>query len=444
MTKVKSSRMKVLWVIMIISICTPVCFCQGTEQLLKSKPDKFPLIHTSLVNSFYKMNSNKLFWFNRGENFHLLRIELKNIIDSSAAAGLEKNKYHYTEIQQNLYRSFDETDTTTAMQWDRMFTDAAIAYSKDIYMGTNISSWVSYDEVSKSYVEPGNQYLLNHLIVSITPGQLRNYFRSIEPLDIEYVTMKDELQTQTKNAFRKLQLSTSLNLYRWVHHFHFEKWIIVNIGAATLRYYEQDSLMLRMRAVVGKPSTKTPRFAAHCNQVILYPYWNVPSSIALNEMLPKFKRDPNQVDNLNMQVLNLKGRLIDHHKLNWRSYSKNYFPFQLRQSTGCDNSLGVIKFDLTSPYSVYLHDTNFKTAFMSGWRYYSHGCIRIEEPIELANRILNNKIDNKYLESCLKDQIPVPLILDHPVPVFVVYMTAETDKDNKIQYYKDIYGLLSR
>src|SRR5678809_1562692 len=160
--------------------------------------------------------------------------------------------------------------------------------------------------------------------------------------------------------------------------------------------------MLRMKAVVGKPSTKTPRFAAHCNQVILYPYWNVPASIARNELLPKFKRHPQEIDELGMQVIDRKGNIIDHHKLNWKKFGKNYFPFRIRQSTGCDNSLGIMKFNLTSPLGVYLHDTNNKVAFRSDLRYYSHGCIRIEEPTELANYLIPGKIDSKFLEACIK------------------------------------------
>ena len=244
------------------------------------------------------------------------------------------------------------------------------------------------------------------------------------------------------SSFQKQQLTISLNFYRWIHHFNFQKYIVVNIASATLRYYEYDSMKLRMKVVVGKPSTKTPRFATYCNQVILYPYWNVPASIALNELLPKFKNNPGQVDELSMQLIDGRGNIIDHHKLNWRNYNKSYFPFRIRQSTGCDNSLGVMKFNLTSPLGVYLHDTNNQVAFMSGLRYYSHGCIRVEEPIELANYLLPKKVDSIFLESCIKGQVPVPIDLVKPVPVFVIYQTVETDIMNAVKYYKDVYGLL--
>ena len=424
-------------------ICLPFSIAQNISDDKNISSNQYKLINPEIVSAFYKFNQHKLFWFNNGEQYYLLRIKLRNIIDSSENAGLEKNKYHFTDLKERINSAFADKDSLAAMHLDKIFTDAAIAYAKDIYQGSNVSDWVNNDEISKKYEGADNNYLLNNFLAVKTPGDLQTFFNYIESDNKEYAALKIELKDQSKsdNDLKKLQLEISLNLFRWIHHFHFDKYIIVNITSATLRYYTSDSLSGTMKVVVGKPSTKTPRFATYCDQIIIYPYWNVPSSIALNELLPKFKKNPNHMDELNMLLMNAAGKIIDHHKLNWKSYNKSYFPFRIRQSTGCDNSLGVIKFNLTSPYSVYLHDTNNKNVFMSGFRFYSHGCIRIEEPIVLANKFLNMKIDSKYLESCLKDQIPVPIKLDKPVPVFVVYIPVEMI-NSKVKYYNDVYGLL--
>jgi murein L,D-transpeptidase YcbB/YkuD len=209
-----------------------------------------------------------------------------------------------------------------------------------------------------------------------------------------------------------------------------------------LRYYEEDSMVLFMKTVLGKTATPTPRFAAYFNEVILYPYWYPPASIIFNELLPKIKKNPSIIDSWNMQVVDKNGKVLNYHTLNWSSFHAGNFPYILRQSTGCDNSLGIIKFNINSPYGVYLHDTNNKTAFLSGLRFYSHGCIRIEEPIKLGNHILHEKLDTAFLQSCFKEQKPIPVLLDNPVPVFVVYMMAEADPAGKIRYYRDIYNLL--
>ena len=194
--------------------------------------------------------------------------------------------------------------------------------------------------------------------------------------------------------------------------------------------------------VVGKPSKRTPRFDATCRQVILYPYWNVPVDITLKELLPKYKHSPGLVDKENMQVLDAKGNIISPYAINWAKYNTHYFPYRLRQSTGCDNSLGIIKFDLTSPFSVYLHDTNEKGLFKSNYRYRSHGCMRVEKAIDLGNYVLNNKLDTAFLRACITDENPVILQLERPVPVFVVYMTA-MENDSAGVDYNDIYHLLN-
>ena len=439
---------KVLFIIFILPFClvNKHSFAQTNSIRVKTANDFIAqgLIHTSLVNKFYQLTGNRLKWFIVSEQSQLLRKELKSRIDSLANMGLQKNKYHSADLDKNIDKEFQLPDSIAAMQMDRLFTDAAIAYCKDVYQGVDIGRWMKYDEISKKYEGADNTFLLNRLASVKSANDLAIFFNSLEPKNKEYLILLNKLQyrADTLTSLQKKQLTTSLNFYRWVHHFNFEKYIVVNIPSASLKYYEYDSLKLQMKLVVGKPSTKTPRFAAYCSQLILYPYWNVPTSIALKELLPKIKRNPKYIDQLNMQLINSGGEVVDHYKLNWSNYGSSYFPFRLRQSTGCDNSLGVIKFDLTSPFSVYLHDTNNKNAFLSSTRFLSHGCIRLEKPIDLANNVLFNKVDSKYLEACLKDQVPVPKNLVRPVPVFVIYQTAEMDVKNEIKFYKDIYGLL--
>jgi murein L,D-transpeptidase YcbB/YkuD len=409
------------------------------------KPDAFRYIaYPKLVDRFYELNGNKLFWFRDGDESFKLRTALINELEGPGAVGVNKEKYQLENLKEIADKIFPIKDSINARQADRSFTNAAITYSKEIYQGASIGKWIGYDEFSDKYEESDNTFLLNRMVKINTAKELIAFFNSLDPPEDEFNLLKNELQNQLKvnDSYKRLELITTMNLYRWIHHFKFQKFIVINIGSATLRYYETDNLSAKMKVVVGKTSTKTPRFAASCNQVILYPYWNVPTSIALKELLPKFKRDPGQVDAMNMQILDSKGRIISPHALNWKAYSKGYFPFRIRQSTGCDNSLGVIKFNLTSPFSVYLHDTNNKSVFLLRSRYLSHGCIRLQEPMKLANFLLPNRIDNKFLEACLKDQKPVTIDLAQTVPVFVVYMPAEINEKGNIEFYKDVYQLL--
>ena len=402
------------------------------------------LMYPVAVNAFYESRHRQLFWFSGSKTGDSLRQILKEHVDSCSGLGLDKTKYRWAELNQYLHAVYSLADTIAAMQADRIFTDAAFGYAKDIYQGSGLDQWILSDEISGKYDATDNQFLLGQLAASHMVDDLKGFFGKLEPHDAEYASIKEALQARpdTLSGFQKKQLTSSLQMLRWMHHFKFARWVVVNIASATLRYEEGDSILLTMKVVVGHPSSRTPRIATFCDAVVLYPYWNVPVSIAVKELLPEFKRNPNDVDALNMQVLDDKGRMIDPHQLNWNIYSRSYFPFRLRQSTGCDNSLGVMKFNLTSPFSVYLHDTNNKAAFLSGLRYYSHGCIRIEDPIALAQSIIPGKVDSNFVELCLKNQQPISLPVKPPVPVFVVYQTVEKIGAGHIRYYSDVYRLL--
>jgi len=403
------------------------------------------LVHPVLVNKFYLMNGNKLFWVTSGNEKKTLRQQLVSVIDTAWNNRLIEKKYHSAELQPDS--DINITDSLALLNKDRLYTDAAIALFKDINEGYKMTPWVGYDQLSPKYADSIDQYLLQKLIAVKTAGHLKVSVAMLEPVHKDYLVLKIELKRQMLNMGNKAKdsityLLTSMNYYRWIHHFRFDQFIVVNLAASRLQYYEKDSLRLDMKTVVGKTSTPTPRFATFCDKVILYPYWYVPASILFNEYLPKIKRNPSWLDAQNMQVVDGTGRVLNHHKLNWASYHSGNFPYILRQSTGCDNALGVIKFNIVSPYGVYLHDTNNKTAFLSAYRFFSHGCMRLEQPLELGNHLLANRLDTTFLQSCFKEQKPIPLLLEKPVPVFVVYMPAVADTSGKVRYYKDVYKLI--
>jgi murein L,D-transpeptidase YcbB/YkuD len=242
-------------------------------------------------------------------------------------------------------------------------------------------------------------------------------------------------------AERQVRLVQALNSYRWVHHFPFDRVIVVNIPSADLRYYAADTLSLVMRIVAGQPSRRTPRFAVWCDGLVLYPYWNVPRKIAVRELLPVFKLAPEVARQMELQVVDGAGRVLDPAKIKWTAYTSQNFPYGIRQAPGCLNALGVIKFNLTDPYDVYMHDTNLKKIFASSYRYYSHGCIRLERPIELGKALLPDRLDTAYLLSCYRDQQPVSVPLPKPVPVFVLYNTVGLDGEGRLAWFKDVYRL---
>lgn len=249
-------------------------------------------------------------------------------------------------------------------------------------------------------------------------------------------------QTATPNERKAIE--KTLNYYRYLNRFGGEQFILVNIPAAQLTVFNRaGQRTLPMEVIVGKADKATPRFNCNLTEITAYPYWNVPASIAKKEILPKVRQSVSYLDSQNMEVLNARDQPVDPESINWGSVSTSDFPYRFRQTSGCHNSLGLIKFVLNGPPAIYLHDTNARQLFdetTDRWR--SHGCVRVQQPVELANYVLGStKFDEGFYNRCLVDQKPQSFKLPKPFPVFVTYLLADVDAQGKLVYYKDVYRL---
>lgn len=239
------------------------------------------------------------------------------------------------------------------------------------------------------------------------------------------------------------ELRAALNNYRWLNSFiQQQKAIVVNIPVAFLKVYEKDSVLLQMKLIVGKKTTPTPTLLSVVDEVVLYPYWHVPYSIATKELLPHIKRNIGFLDQGNYQVLNLQGKIVDPYKINWQKLSLGHFPYIIRQGTGCDNSLGLLKLNFYSPFGVYLHDTPSAALFGTNKRFYSHGCMRMEKPFELGHLLLKDNsiaIDTLEEKGCLLNQAPVIVKVREKIPVLVWYNTVAVDAAGRLVFHEDVY-----
>jgi L,D-transpeptidase YcbB len=262
-------------------------------------------------------------------------------------------------------------------------------------------------------------------------------------------TGKLDKKTEEALAFplrvRIEQIKESLNCWRWTGRLQEHEFILVNLPAARLQIVNPDTVKdMSMKVIVGKTETKTPSFTAYITRVITYPYWTVPVSIATKEMLPKIKRRVAYLDDNSLQVINSNGDIVDPYSISWGRYNEKYLPFTFRQATGCDNSLGVLKFDLNSPFSIYLHDTNHRELFEKKSRFISHGCVRVEKPMELAHYLLDEGLDEQtraLLDSCTHNQKPKEFPLKKKFPVLFLYMTADVDENGHLKFFHDVYKL---
>jgi len=242
------------------------------------------------------------------------------------------------------------------------------------------------------------------------------------------------------------ELKTTLNYLRWIDQIKQNGFVLfLNIPSAYFMVYDKGSVVLDSKVVVGKATTHTPTLTSTITEVILYPYWNVPYKIATRELLPAIKRNPGYIDANNFQVLNKEGKVLNPYNINWSALSAGNFPYVIRQSTGCDNSLGIVKFNFYNPFTVYLHDTPYKALFSFSKRYFSHGCMRVEKPLELAHLLLGGNsiaIDTLTAKGCLNQQAPKVVDVERELPIMVLYSTVWYNKDGEIRFYDDIYDKL--
>ncbi len=264
---------------------------------------------------------------------------------------------------------------------------------------------------------------------------------SLLPDGVLRSTIRQELNIPLAERLQALNLS--INYYRWLYCLIQSKSVIVvNIPAAYLKVYRSNEILLEMRMVVGKRSTPTYTVASVVNEVILYPYWHVPYSIATKELLPDIKRNPGYINANNYQVINMSGKIVDPYSVNWNKLSRSYFPYIIRQSTGCDNALGLLKLNFYNPFGAYLHDTPNKNLFMLNKRYFSHGCMRMEKPMEMGHLILKNNhiaIDTLEQKGCLRNQSPITVHADEHMPVIIWYNPAGIDSTGRVLFFEDIY-----
>jgi L,D-transpeptidase YcbB len=237
------------------------------------------------------------------------------------------------------------------------------------------------------------------------------------------------------------QVRINLERARWLTRDLPETFLAVNIAGAMVYLVRDGQVVFETRAVVGKTYTRTPVFRAEMRYIDLNPTWTVPPGI-VREVLADVRRDPAYLRRLDMRVLDRSGRPVDVSAASLGRYSAASFPYVFRQEPGPLNPLGQIKFVFPNPHNVYLHDTPSKHLFEREQRTFSHGCIRVHDPLRLAELVLNDptRWSRTALEAAIEPGRTRTITLDVPLPVLILYWTASADLHGELHFYRDVYG----
>ena len=245
-------------------------------------------------------------------------------------------------------------------------------------------------------------------------------------------------------GFRMRQVAVNLERMRWAATDLGRKFILVNQADYTMRLYDDGQLTHQARVVVGQRRHRTPEFIDKMDHLVVNPSWNVPRSITMNEILPALKEDPTYLQRKNMNLIATDGGPVpvDTAAHDWSQYGGGYFPYRVKQSPGDFNSLGRVKFMFPNQFAIYLHDTPSKNLFARDARAFSHGCVRVENPFELAYILLAPQYDDPRaaFQALLDSGKERWVHLDEPVTVNLTYRTAWVDENGDAQFRADIYG----
>ncbi len=356
-----------------------------------------------------------------------------------------------------LQYSCDDVPDTGALIADNKNGYAALKVQLDLFRDMITKDGFHDIVVTSKEADTGNHPLIARLQqlkimpfgATCTKTTLVQYIKlgqQLFDLEVDGIPGKATLSAfNTPLATRVKELENAVKALEWLScSMKAGSVVVVNLPSASLKLFEDSKVSLYSNIICGKPSSPTSTLCAKISEVILYPYWNVPNRIATRELLPKIKRSRSYLDQNNLQVVSKSGKIIDPHHINWQALSAGNFPYQLRQSTGCDNSLGIVKLNFYNPFTIYMHDTPAKSLFGRRKRFFSHGCMRVEQAVELARHMLTDPqpLDEMVEKGCVDYQSPVTISVQKNASVFVIYSTAWTDAAGNVHFYGDVYNRL--
>lgn len=284
--------------------------------------------------------------------------------------------------------------------------------------------------------ETGNRYD-DALVTGVKAFQKRHHLES------DGVVGKTTVMAMNITAEERIkQIRVNLERTRWIIHDLPSSNLIIDIAGFMLQYYHNNQQVWTSKVMVGKPYHQTPIFRSAITYIVLNPTWTITPDIIKNETVPSIINDPGFLAKQRLRVLDREGNEVDPASIPWNQYRGKNFPYTLRQDSGRDNSLGLIKFLFPNPYHVYLHDTPSKSLFGRTQRAFSHGCIRVQNPLDLGRLILGNDTGNpttpEKMDQIIASGKTTTVILKQPLPIYLMYLTTNVS-DGKVMFKPDLY-----
>jgi len=427
--------------------------------------------HAALIQAFYKAhNYQPEFLIDHGFNGDL--DTAVNYFFRAGDHGLDPTMFQAAKLKALLAQFHQKGEIKTVNQAYRTMAqleitaaNSLINYSNDLQFGV-INPKSIYQRYFLATARPDS----TSMAAALQATDMQAFLRGIQPKDPQYI----ELQKMLKLGLRGPKMSAeetrrliivNLERLRWRNKPVEKRYVMVNIPDFTLDVVDSGKSVLHMKVCVGqgrnmdyantlaayndsckedKPGEhETPLLNSMIYGVEVNPVWNIPQSIANKEIIVEAAKDKFYLENNNIDVYQ-NGKLVDNPEdIDWSTITKANLPYDFKQKSGSDNSLGLIKFMFNNKSNVYLHDTPAKWAFYQKMRAISHGCVRLGDPKGLAQNLFGQGEQFQTISDDMGNDDPNPemIYLPKKVPVYITYITCWADETGNVQFRKDVYGL---
>jgi len=384
------------------------------------------------LKKFYRGKLGKGIWTGR-KGLNKRGAELVKVLQGAGADGLEPRDY-LSALPKNI-QSLSGNELAGA---ELYLSQSFWKFGRDLSAGRTTPA-VSEPDIVISRKTTDVQGWLK---VAARKGAA-NVVGQLRPKHAQYLALRKALTKTKARSAKGRQIIVNMERWRWLPRSLGKRNVLVNQAAFEMLFTDNGKLIDRRRVVVGKPFHKTPMFSHKISYAEFNPTWTVPESIAGNEILPKLRKDPGYLERNNYKVYTswkASAPAMNPHSVDWQSVSSKKFPYRIVQQPGDNNALGQVKFLFPNRFNVYLHDTQAKNLFSKSARAFSHGCIRVEKPLEFAEKLFGSRsLSQSKIKKILSNPATHKVNLKKPVPVHLAYFTAWVDK-GRVKFHKDVYG----
>jgi murein L,D-transpeptidase YcbB/YkuD len=416
------------------------------QRIISSKPawvgrDRLGATLWKAEQQFYESRSNVPAWID-GDQASPRLGALLDALKQSEDHGLDPARYGVDRFQQIVAQAEENKhryEIERVPEIDTRLTYAYLQYAADLL------GWTGNPKaIQTNWIRANNKAdLATQLAKATSSNQVRETLEELAPTHPQYKGLQIALARERQNPTGHLdRIRMNLVRWRWMPRELGDRYVLVNVPAYQMQVMEGEKPVLAMRVVVGDPEHQTPLFSDEMTTIVFSPNWNVPESIIRNEMLPKLVNDPGYLQRQDIQVVGTSGEVIDLEAVDWYDEAK-VARLHFRQAPGPKNALGLVKFQFPNPFDVYMHDTPEDALFNKEHRALSHGCIRLENPMALAQYVLrdNPEWTMEKITAAMNAGQEHAVPLKQHLPVHIGYFTAWVNPDGSVTYTDDPYNL---